>query len=84
MPALILLLPVGFAAGALPINVHPSAIFGPAFPALVAAGVAVILYDACLSVNLRFLTSHTRQIVTRLIVVGSGGRPSRSARSRPG
>jgi NhaP-type Na+/H+ or K+/H+ antiporter len=70
IPVLILLLVVGFVAGALPIDVDPGPIFGRAFPALVAAGVAVILYDACLSVNLRFLTSHTRQIVTRLIVVG--------------
>ena len=71
MPAVILLLLVGFCAGALPIDVNPGRIFGQAFPALVAAGVAVILYDACLSVNLRFLTSHTRQIVIRMIVVGA-------------
>jgi NhaP-type Na+/H+ or K+/H+ antiporter len=71
VPVVILLLLVGFAAGALPIDVHPGQIFGRAFPALVAAGVAVILYDACLSVNLRFLTSHTRQIVIRLITVGT-------------
>ena len=70
MPAVILLLLVGFCAGALPIDVHPGLIFERTFPALVSAGVAVILYDTCLSVNLRFLTSHTRQIVIRLIVVG--------------
>ena len=71
VPVLILLLLTGFVAGALPIDVNPGRIFGQAFPALVAAGVAVILYDACLSVNLRFLTSHTRQIVIRMIVVGA-------------
>jgi len=71
VPVLILLLLTGFVAGALPIDVDPGPIFGRAFPALVAAGVAVILYDACLSVNLRFLTSHTRQIVIRLIIVGA-------------
>jgi len=71
IPVLILLLLTGFCAGVLPIDVHPETIFGRAFPALVAAGVAVILYDACLSVNLRFLTSHTRQIVIRMITVGA-------------
>jgi NhaP-type Na+/H+ or K+/H+ antiporter len=70
VPVVILLLLTGFVAGALPIDLDPGPIFGPAFPALVSAGVAVILYDACLSVNLRFLTSHTRQIVTRLLSVG--------------
>ena len=70
VPVVILLLVVGFCAGLLPINVKPMFIFGHAFAALVSAGVAVILYDTCLSVNLRFLTSYTRQIVTRLIVVG--------------
>jgi NhaP-type Na+/H+ or K+/H+ antiporter len=70
VPVIILLLVTGFCAGALPIDVHPGPIFGRAFPALIAAGVAVILYDACLSVNLRFLTSHTRQIVLRLVIVG--------------
>jgi NhaP-type Na+/H+ or K+/H+ antiporter len=70
VPVVILLLLVGFVAGALPIDVKPGPIFRGTFPALVAAGVAVILYDACLSVNLRFLTSHTRQIVVRLIAVG--------------
>jgi NhaP-type Na+/H+ or K+/H+ antiporter len=70
VPVVILLLLTGFCAGALPIDVNPGPIFGHAFPALVSAGVAVILYDACLSVNLRFLTSHTRQIVIRLIIVG--------------
>ncbi|HEY2288021.1 MAG TPA: cation:proton antiporter [Streptosporangiaceae bacterium] len=71
VPALILLLLVGFGAGALPgVNLAPWAIFGHAFAPMIAAGVAVILYDACLSVNLRFLTSHTRQIVIRLIGIG--------------
>jgi NhaP-type Na+/H+ or K+/H+ antiporter len=71
VPVLILLLLAGFAAGALPgIDLDPRALFGHAFAPLVAAGVAVILYDACLSVNLRFLTSHTRQIVVRLLGVG--------------
>jgi NhaP-type Na+/H+ or K+/H+ antiporter len=70
LPVLILLLLAGFAAGALTTVVRPGQIFGAGYPALVSAAVAVILYDACLTVNLRFLTSHTRQIVTRLIGIG--------------
>src|ERR1700685_3982449 len=48
VPVVILLLLTGFCAGALPIDVEPGPIFGHALPALVSAGVAVILYDACL------------------------------------
>ena len=70
VPVLILLLLAGFVVGALPFDLDPSRVFGPVFPPIVSAFSAVILYDACLSVNLRFLTSHTRQIVIRLIGVG--------------
>jgi NhaP-type Na+/H+ or K+/H+ antiporter len=70
VPVLVLLLLAGFAAGALPGDLDPGMIIGPAFGPLVAAGAAVVLYDACLSVNLSFLTGHTRQIVLRLVGVG--------------
>jgi NhaP-type Na+/H+ or K+/H+ antiporter len=70
IPALIVLLPVGFIAGALTTDVNPQRLFGAAFQPLVSLSVAVILYDAGLSLNLRKLRGHTRRIVTRLIVVG--------------
>jgi NhaP-type Na+/H+ or K+/H+ antiporter len=70
VPVLILLLLTGFVAGAITTDVNPARIFGSAYPPMVSAAVAVILYDACLSVNLRFLTAHTRRIVIRLIAVG--------------
>src|SRR5580700_521136 len=70
VPALIVLLPVGFIAGALTTDVNPQRLFGAAFQPLVSLSVAVILYDAGLSLNLRKLHGHTRRIVTRLIVVG--------------
>ena len=70
IPALIILLPVGFIAGALTTDVNPQRLFGAAFQPLVSLSVAVILYDAGLSLNLRKLRGHTRRIVTRLIVVG--------------
>ena len=43
---------------------------GAAFQPLVSLAVAVILYDAGMSLNLRQLHGHTRRIVVRLIVMG--------------
>jgi NhaP-type Na+/H+ or K+/H+ antiporter len=70
IPALIVLLPVGFAAGALTTDVNPERLLGPAFEPLVSLSVAVILYDAGLGLDLRKLKGHTRRVVVRLIVLG--------------
>ncbi|MEU9160443.1 cation:proton antiporter [Streptomyces sp. NPDC048424] len=70
VPALILLLPVGFAAGALTDIVQPDKLIGDDFSALVSLSVAVILYDAGLGLDLRNLTGHTRSIVGRLLLFG--------------
>ncbi|AVZ76973.1 sodium:proton exchanger [Streptomyces lunaelactis] len=70
VPALILLLPAGFTAGALTDVIHPDRLIGPEFSALVSMSVAVILYDAGLGLNLRKLTGHTRWIVVRLLLMG--------------
>lgn len=70
VPALIILLPVGFAAGAMTDVIHPDKLLGPAFSALVSLSVAVILYDAGLGLDLRKLAHHTRGIVGRLLVYG--------------
>jgi NhaP-type Na+/H+ or K+/H+ antiporter len=70
IPALIVLLPVGFAAGALTPDVDPERLLGPAFEPLVSLSVAVILYDAGLGLDLRKLKGHTRRVVVRLIVFG--------------
>ncbi|MER6199759.1 cation:proton antiporter [Streptomyces sp. NPDC001586] len=70
VPALILLLPVGFAAGALTDVVHPEQLIGEDFSALVSLSVAVILYDAGLGLDLRNLTGRTRAIVGRLLLFG--------------
>ncbi|WP_030717577.1 cation:proton antiporter [Streptomyces sp. NRRL F-2580] len=70
VPALILLLPVGFAAGALTDVVHPDQLVGEDFSALVSLSVAVILYDAGLGLDLRNLTGDTRAIVGRLLLFG--------------
>lgn len=70
VPALIILLPVGFAAGAITDVIHPEKLLGPDFSALVSLSVAVILYDAGLGLDLRKLAHHTRRIVVRLLVYG--------------
>jgi NhaP-type Na+/H+ or K+/H+ antiporter len=70
VPALIVLLPVGFLAGAATGVVHPDRLLGPAFQPLVSLAVAVILYDAGLGLDLRRLTGHPRRVVVRLIVLG--------------
>ncbi|MDX3765376.1 MULTISPECIES: cation:proton antiporter [unclassified Streptomyces] len=71
IPALIVLLPVGFAAGALVDEIDPQRLLGPAFSPLVSLAVAVILYDAGLGLDLRKLKGHTPRVVVRLIWVGA-------------
>ncbi|MEV6329189.1 cation:proton antiporter [Streptomyces sp. NPDC051909] len=70
VPALVVLLPVGFAVGAMTDVIHPDQLLGPDFSALVSLSVAVILYDAGLGLDLRKLTGHTRRVVGRLLVYG--------------
>ena len=70
VPAIIVLLPAGFVAGALTTDVNPQRLLGPAFEPLVSLSVAVILYDAGLSLDLRKLTGQIRTVVIRLIVLG--------------
>ena len=70
IPALIVLLPVGFAAGALTGDVNPDKLLGPAFQPMVSLAVAVILYDAGLGLELRRLTGRPRRVVWRLIALG--------------
>jgi NhaP-type Na+/H+ or K+/H+ antiporter len=68
IPALIVLLPVGFAAGALTDLVNPTNLLGPAFQPLVSLSVALILYDA--GRGLDFGELESARVVRRLIVYG--------------
>ncbi|WP_042415464.1 cation:proton antiporter [Streptacidiphilus anmyonensis] len=71
IPAIIVLLPAGFAAGAATTWVHPDELIGPSFVPLVSLAVAVILYDAGLGLDLRRLTGHPRRTVRRLVLFGT-------------
>ncbi|MES9556201.1 MULTISPECIES: hypothetical protein [unclassified Streptomyces] len=66
MPALLVLLPVGFAAGALTDDVDPEKLLGDACSPLVSLAVAVILYEAGPDLGIGRLRCHTRRIVVRL------------------
>jgi NhaP-type Na+/H+ or K+/H+ antiporter len=70
VPAIVVLLPVGFCAGALTTSVHPDALLGPAFQPLVSLAVAVILYDAGLSLDVRRPVGHRPRVILRLVTLG--------------
>ena len=69
-PSILLLLPVGFAAGALVDSVNPHTMFGPAFEPLVSLAVAIILFDGGLELDLGELSGDTGVVVRRLLWLG--------------
>jgi NhaP-type Na+/H+ or K+/H+ antiporter len=70
IPALIVLLPVGFVAGALTDDINPNVLLGPLFQPLVSLAVAVILFDSGVELNLPKLAQDARRAVRRLILIG--------------
>jgi NhaP-type Na+/H+ or K+/H+ antiporter len=70
LPAIVLLVPVGFAAGAATEYVHPDLLLGNAYQPLVSLGVGLILFEAGLRLRLDELRGGTRPVVLRLVVVG--------------
>ena len=70
IPAIVLLLPVGFAAGAATDDVHPDALLGDAFQPLVTLGVGLVLFEAGLRLRLDEVRGRTRHVVERLVLVG--------------
>jgi NhaP-type Na+/H+ or K+/H+ antiporter len=70
VPAIVLLLPAGFIAGAATNDVHPSALFGATFQSLVSLGVGMILFEAGLRLRLDEVRGGIRRIVIRLIATG--------------
>jgi NhaP-type Na+/H+ or K+/H+ antiporter len=70
LPAIVLLLPAGFAAGAATSDVHPDVLFGNTFQPLVSLGVGLILFEAGLRLRLHELKGGARPVVIRLILIG--------------
>ncbi|HEY2791610.1 MAG TPA: cation:proton antiporter [Micromonosporaceae bacterium] len=70
VPSLIILLPLGFAAGAATSVVNPNRLLGASFQPLVSISVAIILYDAGFGLDMSKMTGHTRTVVVRLLAVG--------------
>jgi NhaP-type Na+/H+ or K+/H+ antiporter len=71
VPALVILLPVGFIAGAMTDDVHPEALLGAAFQPFVSLGVGLILFEAGLRLDLSELERAMRTVVWRLVGVGA-------------
>jgi len=67
VPALILLLPAGFIAGAITDDVDPNRLLGSAWQPVVSLSVAVILYNAGLLLSVNRSQDHT---VRRLVLLG--------------
>ncbi len=70
VPAILVLLPVGFLAGATTRTVDPEELLGRAFSPLVSLAVGVVLYEAGLSLEVRGLRGKTRRVVARLLWLG--------------
>ncbi len=70
IPALIIMLPAGFAAGALTSDVNPENLLGSAFQPLVSLSVAVILYDSGLALEWGKVRGRARRVVPRLVIMG--------------
>jgi NhaP-type Na+/H+ or K+/H+ antiporter len=70
IPAIVLLLPVGFVAGTITNTVNPDKLFGSAFTPMVGLAVAIILFDGGLDLKFGELEGHHRRVVRRLLGLG--------------
>jgi NhaP-type Na+/H+ or K+/H+ antiporter len=70
VPAIVVLLPVGFVAGTITSTIDPNALFGAAFSPMVGLAVAVILFEGGLDLNVKELEGHSQRTVRRLILWG--------------
>ena len=70
VPALIILLPAGFTAGALTTDVDPERLLGASFQPLVSLAVAVILYDSGVALKWGSVRGRARRVVPRLVIWG--------------
>lgn len=70
IPGIVLLLPVGFIAGAITSDIRPDNLFGASFSSLVDLAVGLILFEAGLHLRVREDPLGLRGIVLRLISIG--------------
>jgi NhaP-type Na+/H+ or K+/H+ antiporter len=70
LPAIVVLLPVGFIAGIVTRDVQPEDLLGPLYQPFVSVAVGVILFEAGLRLSFRDVTPRTRAPVLRLVSIG--------------
>jgi NhaP-type Na+/H+ or K+/H+ antiporter len=70
LPAIVVLLPAGFVAGAATDVVHPDELLGALFQPFVSIAVGVILFEAGLRLTLRDVAPDARGTVVRMVGVG--------------
>ena len=70
LPAIVVLLPAGFVAGAVTDVVHPDKLLGDLFQPFVSIAVGVILFEAGLRLSFAAIAPGARSLVVRLITLG--------------
>ena len=70
LPAIVVLLPVGFVAGILTDDVHPDQLLGNLYQPFVSIAVGVVLFEAGLRLSLAAVTRSARVLVVRLVAIG--------------
>jgi NhaP-type Na+/H+ or K+/H+ antiporter len=70
LPAIVVLLPIGFLAGIATDDVHPDALLGALYQPFVSLAVGVILFEAGLRLSVGEVARDIRTIVGRLVTVG--------------
>jgi NhaP-type Na+/H+ or K+/H+ antiporter len=70
LPAIVVLLPVGFLAGIATDDVHPDALLGALYQPFVSLAVGIILFEAGLRLSLGAIGRDIRALVGRLVIVG--------------
>jgi len=69
LPAIVILLPLGFLAGIFP-AIDPTEALGRFYQPVLELAIAILLFNSGLNLNMRLLTRQSRRIVFRLILVG--------------
>ena len=70
LPAIVVLLPAGFLAGAATDVVQPDRLLGDLYQPFVSIAVGVILFEAGLRLSVTAIAPETRRLVIRLVAVG--------------